>query len=165
MESTGELLRRARRLAGLTQVEAARRSGIDQTTWSAYERSRREPGAATWLRLLQAVGASWALTPGVPDQPGGLAGELATHRQAVLDVLRDAGMSEARVFGSVARGEATAASDVDLLVRVPEGTGLFKLLQVQGQLQRLLGVSVDLVPEASLRSDVRPAVLRDAVPL
>ncbi|MBA2695065.1 MAG: nucleotidyltransferase family protein [Actinobacteria bacterium] len=74
-------------------------------------------------------------------------------------------MSEARVFGSVARGEATAASDVDLLVRVPEGTGLFKLLQVQGQLQRLLGVSVDLVPEASLRSDVRPAVLRDAVPL
>lgn len=164
VRSTGELLRRARRAASLTQVEAARRAGIDQATWSAYERDRREPGAATWLGLLQAVGASWALSldtePPVRPLPG-----LAQHRDAVLHILHEAGMREVRVFGSVARGEATADSDVDLLVQVPDRVGLLTLLEVQGLLQRLLGVSVDLVPEASLRSDVRPAVLREAVPL
>jgi len=74
-------------------------------------------------------------------------------------------MTELHVFGSVARGEDTDASDLDLLVRVPEGTGLLALGRFTQELQDLLGVSVDVVPQDSVKPRVRPTIDRDLVPL
>lgn len=50
------LVRDARRRAGLTQRELARRSGVEQPVISAYERGRRQPTLPTLLRLLRAAG-------------------------------------------------------------------------------------------------------------
>ena len=76
-----------------------------------------------------------------------------------------AGGSNLRVFGSVARGEDTPDSDVDLLVDLPESTGLFTLLALEGELQRILKVSVDLATEPSLKPQVRAQALAEAIPL
>lgn len=58
------------------------------------------------------------------------------------------------MFGSVARREEHSDSDVDLLVDLAPGTGLFSLLRMQGIAQDLLGRSVDVVP----RSDLKPGI-------
>jgi transcriptional regulator with XRE-family HTH domain len=55
------LLKRARQLAGLTQAELARRSGIAAPTISAYEAGRRDPTVTNLVRLLDAAGLDLAL--------------------------------------------------------------------------------------------------------
>lgn len=62
-------------------------------------------------------------------------------------------------------GEDTPDSDVDLLVDLPPGAGLFALLTLEGELQRILKVSVDLATESSLKSRVRAQALAEAIPL
>jgi len=69
------------------------------------------------------------------------------------------------VFGSVARGEDSVVSDVDLLVDLSPNTGLFRLLRLQGELEALLQAHVDLVPAADVKAGVRDAVLADVVAL
>lgn len=60
-----DLLRSARRRAGLTQAELARRAGTSRTTVSAYEAGRKSPSTATMERLLQAAGARLAAEPAI----------------------------------------------------------------------------------------------------
>ncbi len=76
------------------------------------------------------------------------------------------GARRMRVFGSVARGEESAGSDVDFLVDFPRGYDLFKQrLALAGQLQALLGRPVELVPEHELNRHMRAHVLQEAVDL
>ena len=89
---------------------------------------------------------------------------LGDKRQAVLALTSSYGITNVRVFGSVARGEARPDSDVDLLVDAPVSLGL-KLMRAGRELEALLGRPVDLIPEDSLRQRLRPRVLREAVPL
>lgn len=84
------------------------------------------------------------------------------------DILRTAtrhGASNVRIFGSVARGEADAASDIDLLVDVEPGRTLFDLSELISDLQELLGHDVDLVTEKGLHTRIRERVLKEAIPL
>lgn len=55
------------------------------------------------------------------------------------------------VFGSVARGEETAASDIDFLVEFEPGSSLFDLLHISEELEALLGVPVDVVSAGGLK--------------
>lgn len=64
-------------------------------------------------------------------------------------------------FGSVARGEDGPDSDVDLLVEMPNGMGVFAVARVQNELE----APVDLIPESGLKTGVRPAVEAELVPL
>jgi predicted nucleotidyltransferase len=66
------------------------------------------------------------------------------------------------VFGSVARGEETAASDIDLLVEFEPGSSLFDLLHITEELEALLGVSVDVVSAGGLK-DRDDHIRREAV--
>lgn len=76
------------------------------------------------------------------------------------------GASRLRVFGSVARGEDTPASDVDFLVEFPLGYDLIgQRLPLMLALADLLNRKVDLVPEHELNRHVRDQVLKEAVPL
>ena len=84
------------------------------------------------------------------------------------DILRTAirhGAFNVRVFGSVARGEADAESDIDLLVDVEPGRTLFDLSELLMDLQELLGLNVDIVTEKGLNSRIRQRVINEAVPL
>lgn len=73
------------------------------------------------------------------------------------------GAQRIRVFGSVARGEERADSDIDFLVVFPEGYDLFEQrLPLAEKLMQLTGRKVDLVPEHELNRHLRQAVLDEA---
>lgn len=90
---------------------------------------------------------------------------LAAHRDEVLDVLHKHGVTNARVFGSVARGDDRDGSDVDLLVDLAPGTTLFDLAGIQIELEEILGVDVDLVSSAGVKERLRGRVERDLITL
>lgn len=171
VESPGQLIRDARRQARLSQTDLARRAGVAQSVISAYESDRREPGMATLSKLIEATGhrLTLAFEPlpgrrlGLPDTP--LGRRLRRHRRTVLELAQRAGFRNIRVFGSVARGEDTDGSDIDLLVDVDPGVGVVALAGLARQLTDLLGVAVDVVPADSLKPAVRADVLAEAVPL
>jgi uncharacterized protein len=79
--------------------------------------------------------------------------------------LKEAGIVRVRVFGSVARGDATEASDVDVLAQFDDATpiSLIGLVRIENQLSDLLGRKVDLVQERSLKPRIRANVEREAV--
>ncbi len=90
---------------------------------------------------------------------------VAAHRGELRQVLRRHGVTNARLFGSVARGDDHAGSDVDLLVDFPPGTSLFGILRIKDELETILGVEVDLIPSMGLKDRVRPLVRRDLIAL
>jgi uncharacterized protein len=74
-----------------------------------------------------------------------------------------------RVFGSLARGDDDAESDIDLLVELPgertTGEGLLTVLALTDEFSSALGARVDVVTPRTLRDDVRDAAVAEAVPL
>lgn len=67
-----QLLRQARKAAGLTQAELARRAGTSQPVISAYERDRRDPSVSTLQRIVRAAGAQLRLGYGFVAANGAL---------------------------------------------------------------------------------------------
>ena len=87
------------------------------------------------------------------------------HRDEILRLGQHHGAHRIRVFGSVARGEARADSDLDLLVDLEKGRSLFDLIGLKQALEDLLGCRVEVITEASVSRYVREAVVREAVAL
>lgn len=73
------------------------------------------------------------------------------------------GVKSLAVFGSVARDEARAESDVDILVEFSQPVGLFEFLRLSFYLEELLGCHVDLVTPDALRTRLREQILKEAV--
>jgi len=169
--SSGKLLRQARIDARLSQSEVARRAHVAQSVISAYESGRREPSVSTLERLVRATGHRLVLDlerssdspPGLPNTP--LGRRLRHHRRSILACAALHGANNVRVFGSTARGEDRPDSDVDLVVDLDTGTGLFNLEALRRELSEILGVMVDVAPSDSLRPRVREEVEREAIPL
>ncbi len=95
---------------------------------------------------------------------------IQANREEILHIANRYGASNVRVFGSVARGETGANSDVDLLVDLESGRSLFDLGGLLMELQDLLMCSVDVssvdvITEKGLRNRIRQRVLDEAVPL
>ncbi len=65
------------------------------------------------------------------------------------------------VFGSLARGEATPDSDIDVLVELTGEGDLFDLVAVKNLLEQAFGTRVDVVPAGGLKQDVRETILRE----
>jgi uncharacterized protein len=81
----------------------------------------------------------------------------------IAQICRKYKIRELGVFGSVARGEATPESDVDILLEfLPDsGMSLFRLEDLNRELEELLGRKVDLASKKGLKDRVRPYVMRD----
>lgn len=77
--------------------------------------------------------------------------------------LRQLGVKSLELFGSVARDEARADSDVDFLVEFSIEASLFDLFRVRHYLEDLLGRNVDLGTADALREHLREPVLEDAI--
>lgn len=87
------------------------------------------------------------------------------HRDEIKRIVaRHHGRSVA-VFGSVARGDETPTSDIDLLVELEPGTRPFAILALGAELEEALGVKVDVGTPHSLRERLRAEVLAEAIPL
>lgn len=93
---------------------------------------------------------------------GRLLDHLIANREIVLDCLARHRARNPRVFGSVARGEEAAASDVDLLVEFDEEASLFDLFELQDELAQLLTRPVEVATVGGLHPMIREAVIREA---
>lgn len=94
-----------------------------------------------------------------------LAQRLREHKTTVRRIVREAGGRNVRVFGSVATGQDRQDSDIDLLFTPSRPLSLMELGRVERELAGVLGVAVDLVPDTSLRPDLRERVWAEAVAL
>lgn len=91
--------------------------------------------------------------------------ELIAYRQEILALAQKYHAPNIRVFGSVARGEATAESDVDFLIDVSPEQTLFDLIRLTRSLKELLGCEVDVAQSTVLHPRMREKVLQEAISL
>ncbi|TAE55707.1 MAG: nucleotidyltransferase [Nostocales cyanobacterium] len=92
------------------------------------------------------------------------------NREEVLQILRkhqqelkDLGVISLELFGSVARNEAHANSDVDLLAELSESMSLFQFIEAKLYIQDLLKCKIDLGTKDALREHLRQPILKDVV--
>lgn len=97
--------------------------------------------------------------------PGRASEAFQAHRTTVRHVAMAHRTDNPRVFGSVARGDDTDTSDLDLLVDTTEATSLFDLAAIELELERLLGIPVHVTPSDALRGGLRTRVLAEADPV
>ena len=147
-------------------MDLAAQAGVTQSVISAYESGQRQPSIPALARLVDATGLELRL--GLRKPPGRLrrlsgpvGRRVRQHRKDLVAVAAGHGVSNLRVFGSVARGEDHADSDVDLLADFPPGLSLFGL----GRLEDILGTRVNLIPAADLKPGVRERVESDLIAL
>ncbi len=85
---------------------------------------------------------------------------LRTHREALAEQF---GVTSLTLFGSVARDQATDASDIDILAEFGSAPGWREYFGAQAYLEGVLGRPVDLMTAGEVRPEIRPYVERDAI--
>jgi len=164
----GSTLVKLRLRAGMTQSELAHGAGTSQAALARYESGTVSPSMNTFERLVRAAGAEVKITyPKAPQatlaSPKGRL--LRKRRKKILELAKAAGATNVRVFGSVARGQETRRSDIDLLIDYDSSQGALPLAGLRQDLSRLLKSKVDVVPCAMLKPHVAKTALTEAIPL
>lgn len=93
------------------------------------------------------------------------------NKEQVLDVLKTSkqmlsqrfGVTRLALFGSTVRNEASADSDVDILVAFDGPATSKRYFGVQFYLEDRLGCAIDLVSDKAMRKELRPYIEREAV--
>lgn len=159
------------------RIRAAADREYDQISLDAVWRALRGEVPALAACVREALdGPDWhstarrrdsAATPGWDDEPRRrlTLEDLRARRAEILDIAERHGARAVSVFGSVARGDADAASDVDVLIDLEPGRSLLDLVALRLDLVDLLGVHVDVATVDGLRERIRDDVLGEAVGL
>ena len=87
---------------------------------------------------------------------------LSRHRD---ELEKKFGVKEIGIFGSYANGEPKKESDLDLLVEFKTPIGLFKFMDLEDYLKKLLGVKIDLVTRKALKPHIGKIILQELVPV
>lgn len=90
---------------------------------------------------------------------------LKDKKEAILHLAAQYGVERMRIFGSMARGQATSESDIDFLVLFKRGRTLLDLIGFKQDLESLLGRKVDVVSEGGVSPYLRNRIFSEAVPL
>lgn len=90
---------------------------------------------------------------------------LQSNRVAIRTVVERHRACNARVFGSVLHGEDHEGSDLDILIDPTPSTTFMDVAKIQVELEKLLGVSVDVLTPNALPEKFRHLVLAEAVPV
>jgi predicted nucleotidyltransferase len=90
---------------------------------------------------------------------------LPQHRETIRQLVLEAGMTNPRVFGSALRGDDEEDSDLDLLVDPAPRTSLLDMAGLQIEIERLVGIKVDLLTPGDLHPRFREKVLAEAASL
>ena len=90
---------------------------------------------------------------------------LQSHRSAIRSVVELHHACNARVFGSAAHGNDVEGSDLDILIDTTPETSLMDVATIQVKLEKLLGISVDVLTPKGLPEKFRSIVLSEAVPV
>jgi uncharacterized protein len=90
---------------------------------------------------------------------------LKEKREEILSLAAKHGAINMRIFGSVARGEAQADSDIDFLVEMEPGRSLLDRVALIQDLEDILGRKVDVANVKGLRDIWRDRIVNEAIPL
>jgi predicted nucleotidyltransferase len=142
------LQRRARDLL-LDAVHRAAAEGLSQREIAQAVR-RSQPEVSRLLRK---------------KPPGPVALRVWDERQRISAALTRYGITDAKIFGSVATRSEREDSDLDVLVDAPRALSLGTLSRLEQELSAMVQASVDVVPVKSLPEHMRESVLAEAVPL
>ena len=163
--SLGELVRLSGGGSGAMQRELARMAaaGLLSERRVGNQRRFRAARSSPYYRELKALATKpQEAAARAPRRPSAA---LLAGREAVLRTLARFGLQRPRVFGSVARGEDSEASDLDLLVDAGPRASLLDLSRARNALEDLLEVPVDVVTADDLPPRIRDKALAEAVPL
>lgn len=94
-----------------------------------------------------------------------LAPTVQTIKAEIIPILKKAGVTKAAIFGSYARGDYHAKSDVDILVAVPKTYSLLDLVHLEHQLENVAKKDIDLVTYNSINPRIQKYVYQDIIPL
>lgn len=95
----------------------------------------------------------------------GISSIIRNRRKEIIDIAKKYGAKNVRIFGSMARGDESINSDVDIIVEMETGSSLLDIIAIKQDISELLGRKVDVVTEASISPYIRNAVLKEAVNL
>ena len=141
-----EALDRERQARGESKAAVARGAGLGEP---AVRRLLSGAHGNPTIKTLSAVAGHLGLRLTLEPAPSALTvpsiAALRDRASEIDAVVAAHGGSNVRVFGSVARGDARPGSDVDLLIDVQPGTGLFEIGAIEDELEALLGWRVDVV--------------------
>lgn len=143
----GRRLKELRIRHSLTQRQVADAAGMRQPDLSAIENGRRG-SIESRTRVLNAIRSLARPGEALDDR----------MRAAMRRILERYGATDIRLFGSVARKTDRPGSDLDVIARFPEGFDLFDLMNLEAELEELVGLRVDVVSD----SDRTPYALADA---
>jgi predicted nucleotidyltransferase len=91
--------------------------------------------------------------------------EIRSKRDAILNLASKYGIRKVRLFGSIARADASHASDVDVLVDFEPGRSLLDQVGFEQDMEELLHCDVDVVAEGGISPYLADRILQEAVPL
>lgn len=145
-------------------------SELARRTRTVVERLARRPGArlvvmknnrpvAIISGVARGAGAPGSAAGGAP----GMVGEIVRKKALIRTLALAHGARAVSLFGSAARGEERAGSDVDFLVELEPGRNLIDLIGLENDLADALGVKVDVVTARSAKPRVLERALKDAV--
>ena len=162
------LIAMARRESGLTQSKFAARAGTSQPAIARYEAGIASPSMDTLTRILKAGGFELEVRvkkTTATNLSSSRAKKIRENRGEIIRLMRKAGARDIRIFGSVARGDDNASSDIDFLVDFDTRDGILPIMKLKSALSDLLMENVDVAPTSLLKKSVLENALNEAVPL
>lgn len=86
-------------------------------------------------------------------------------KKQIVPILQKHHVKRAAVFGSVARGEETKNSDLDLLIELPKGKSLFDFIGLKQDIEDKMHKKIDLVEYQAIKPSLKPYILKDELPI
>lgn len=168
-QDIGTLIRQCRLAAALTQSELAARAGTTQAMVARYESGVVSPTVRTLERLIRAGGmkSEVSLLPlDRASMSGPIGRQVLQRRREIRRMAAAMGARNVRVFGSVARGDESVHSDLDLLVDFPvHQRGLLPLAHLADGISAIVHVPVDVVADSTLAPEVAARARPEAIAL
>ncbi len=88
---------------------------------------------------------------------------LRQNREKIYEIAEKYGVSNIRVFGSVARGEDKKGSDVDLLISKNDNISFFEILDFKYGAEKLLKRKIDLVLEDGINKYLKKMIISSSI--
>ncbi len=81
----------------------------------------------------------------------------------IIRIIKKMGIKKAGIFGSYARGEQTASSDVDILIKPTKKIGFFEIVRLEDELGKKTGKRIDLLTYGTINKSLRKRILKEEV--
>lgn len=156
----GAAIRAARNARGWSTREAAKRLGLSVRFLNELERGKATARLDKVVQALQGLGLQLAIAPVAARDARA---RVLAQRPLLEAIAAKHGVRRLSLFGSAARGEAMAQSDLDFLVELEDGRSLVDLVGVKQDLEALFGRPVDAFTRASLKPQILASARADLV--